>query len=167
MSQPPRAAPFYDDDDDIHDPAFATRRGWCCFCFPNLLGGKKHPGGGGAAFWQRIRPPTAVAESSPRWWRRGWKKVSGLSEVGDGRPRWKRLIRRFDIRKKKRRGGGYGKFHYDATSYALNFDDGPLDSGDYFYYDEDLHGRGFSDRYSLPPSAKCSMDFDHDLNFGS
>ncbi|CAN1195877.1 hypothetical protein LINPERPRIM_LOCUS32276 [Linum perenne] len=154
MSPPPRASPF--DEDDIHDTVFA-RQG-CCFCFSNLLRNKPHAGGDGgaagssAAFWQRIRP----AESPP-WWRTRWNQASGLSEVGDS-PRWKRLVRRFNVKRNRR---GSGDFHYDATSYALNFDDGPLG----YYSDEDLHGRGFTDRYSLPPSAKCSMDYDQDLNY--
>ncbi|CAI0455892.1 unnamed protein product [Linum tenue] len=146
-------------DDDIPDAAFARRR--CCFCFPNFLkkeptlGGSGGGGGGGSsgAFWRRIKPLDSSSPAAP-WWSKSWKKVRGLSEG----PRWKNLVRRFNGRKRQ----GYGKFNYDATSYALNFDEGPLANG--VDYDEDLLGRGFSDRFSLPPSAKSSMDFDNDAN---
>ncbi|CAI0418828.1 unnamed protein product, partial [Linum tenue] len=109
-------------------------KGGCCFCFPSFL--KKEPtlgggggGGGGSAgaFWRRIRPLDSSSPASP-WWSKSWKKVRGLSEG----PRWKNLVRRFNGRKRQ----GYEKFNYDATSYALNFDEGPVASGG--DYDEDI-----------------------------
>lgn len=158
-------SPIFADNDDISDSAFSKRR--CCFCIP-FLSAEPSPSGAGSVFWRRINPldsnsPTATAPNSSavsgnseRWWKRGWNKVREWSEIIAG-PKWKTLIRRINRRRDRQ---GYGKFHYDPLSYALNFDEGP---GQNSHYDEDLLGRGFSARYSLPPtSAKSSLDFDRD-----
>ncbi|KAJ9130274.1 hypothetical protein P3X46_034883 [Hevea brasiliensis] len=153
------ASPTYAND-DTHERAFAKRR--CCFWI-SFLSAEPSPSSG-SIFWQRINPldnnPTTATASTYNsvvkeepWWKRGWKKMRGWSEIIAG-PKWKTLIRRTS---KKRARQGYGKFHYDPLDYSLNFDEGP---GHDDHYDEDLLGRGFSSRYSLPPSCKSSMDFD-------
>ncbi|EEF44907.1 uncharacterized protein LOC8280547 [Ricinus communis] len=151
-------------NDDIHETAFAKRR--CCFCIPFL---NSQPSSfSGSVFWQRINPletsnpatPNATATTSApadAWWVRGWKRMREWSEIVAG-PKWKTLIRKISKRRKQN-GYGNAKFRYDPLSYALNFDEGPGQNG---HFDEDLVGRGFSSRYSLPPSCKTSLDFDRE-----
>jgi len=105
-------------------------------------------------WWQRVRS-NQVGED--RWWFRGLvalKKLREVSEIVAG-PRWKTFIRRFN---RSRSGGGSaagrhgGKFQYDPLSYALNFDEGPGQNGD-FDADEDYTlFRNFSSRYVSAPS---------------
>ncbi|XP_021595189.2 uncharacterized protein LOC110602070 [Manihot esculenta] len=152
------ASPIYANK-DIHEGAFFKRR--CCFWVPFLCPEPSI----GSAFWQRINPldnnlaagaAASASNSAVRedpWWKGGWRRMREWSEITAG-PKWKMLIRKIS---RKRARQGYGKFHYDPWDYALNFDDGPGQDG---HYDEDLIGRGFSSRYSLPPSCKCSMDFE-------
>ncbi|KAJ6701437.1 NHL DOMAIN PROTEIN [Salix koriyanagi] len=142
-SQTPDMSPSYDNSDDFHDLAFAKRR--CCWI--PCLATDPVPSSSGAAgpeFWQRIKPVDCTTNRES-WWFRGWMKIREWSELVAG-PRWKTLLRRFN----KKPGGGvqYGKFQYDPSSYALNFDQGSKRR----HADDDLFGRSFSSRYSLPPS---------------
>lgn len=74
-------------------------------------------------------------------------------------PRWKTFIRRFNRTGRRNNSPNY---HYDPLSYALNFDEGPGQSG-HFAEDEDYAVRNFSVRYaSVSASAKASMDFGKD-----
>ncbi|CAK7356002.1 unnamed protein product [Dovyalis caffra] len=139
----------YGNNDDIHDLAFAKRG--CCWIPFSTTDPTSSSGTVGSAFWQRIKPVDCTADQES-WWFREWMKIRDWSEQVAG-PKWKTFLRKFN----KKTGGGIqnGKFQYDPISYALNFDQGSRR-----YEDDDLLGRGFSSRYSLPPSCKSSMDFD-------
>ncbi|XP_007036163.2 PREDICTED: uncharacterized protein LOC18603868 [Theobroma cacao] len=121
----------------------------CCFCFP-CFSSRRTPTVG-LAFWERIR--TAQVQSSTSLWARSvraFRKVREWSEIVAG-PRWKTFIRRFN-RSKSGSGsvgdGRHGQFHYDPLSYALNFDEGPGQNGN-FEDDIDYGGfRAFSTRYA-------------------
>ncbi|CAN6578311.1 unnamed protein product [Malus baccata var. baccata] len=109
----------------------------CCFCFPSS--------------WSRMRTP----QNDDRWWSRGIRALHKLrewSEIVAG-PRWKTFIRRFNRSRSIGRGAvasNHGKFQYDPLSYALNFDEGPVDEDD-----EVVGLRNFSVRYaSFPQPAK-------------
>ncbi|OMP10657.1 hypothetical protein COLO4_04371 [Corchorus olitorius] len=142
-------------DEDIHDRKFSS--GGCCFWIPCRSAVS-------SIWWERIAADESAGSTntshSERWWTRGWKKVREWSELVAG-PKWKTFIRRF--KKNHRTGYGGTKFHYDAMSYALNFDEGPGQNG---HFDEDFMYRNFSSRYaSLPVSAKSSMDLGKDAPF--
>jgi hypothetical protein len=124
----------------------------CCFCFPCF--GSRRSSDVGLAWWQRVRSSQVREE---RWWFRGLvalKKLRELSEIVAG-PRWKTFIRRFN---RSRSGGGSSagrqgaKFQYDPLSYALNFDEGPGQNGDYDADDDYPLFRNFSSRYVSAPS---------------
>ncbi|XVF50294.1 hypothetical protein PTKIN_Ptkin04bG0084800 [Pterospermum kingtungense] len=133
----------------------------CGFCFP-CFGSRRTPTVG-IAFWERIR--TAQVHSDSSLWARSVKafqKVREWSEIVAG-PRWKTFIRRFN-RNKSGSGGGaggggrHGQFHYDPLSYALNFDEGLGQNGN--FEDESDYGgyRAFSTRYtSVTSSEKTTM----------
>ncbi|KAJ6695750.1 NHL DOMAIN PROTEIN [Salix koriyanagi] len=152
--QAPDVSPSsYGNNDDMHDLAFAKRG--CCW-IPFLTTDRPSSSSCiiGSDFWQRIKPVDCAANGES-WWFQGWMKIREWSELVAG-PKWKTFLRRFN----KKPGGGnppYGKFQYDPSSYALNFDEGAR-----LYEDNDLLGRGFSSRFSLPPSCKSSMDFDRE-----
>ncbi|MFS8025005.1 hypothetical protein Hanom_Chr16g01469951 [Helianthus anomalus] len=65
-------------------------------------------------------------------------------------PKWKTFIRRFNQRKSVTRQTS--KFQYDPFSYALNFDQGPLQNGDPESKNEYMIPN-FSSRYVRPPSV--------------
>ncbi|XP_031374031.1 uncharacterized protein LOC116188687 [Punica granatum] len=67
-------------------------------------------------------------------------KVARPGSGGLSSPKWKMFIRRFRFGSRKKRTA---KFHYDAKTYALNFDDG-VEREDGYYF-------SFSSRYAAPP----------------
>ncbi|XWS48146.1 hypothetical protein CRYUN_Cryun13aG0047900 [Craigia yunnanensis] len=131
----------------------------CCFCFP-CFSSRRSPTVG-IAFWERIR--TAHVQSDSSLWARSvraFQKVREWSEIVAG-PRWKTFIRRFNRNKSgigSGAGGRHGQFHYDPLSYALNFDEGPGQNGN-FEDDNDYGGyRAFSTRYaSFSVSEKTGL----------
>ncbi|CAN6585320.1 unnamed protein product [Malus baccata var. baccata] len=127
------------EDIDLESIGHGGSRSRCCFCIPSS--------------WSRMR----TSQNDDRWWSRGIKalyKLREWSEIVAG-PKWKTFIRRFN---RSRSGGGssgggggrHGKFQYDPLSYALNFDEGPVDE------DDEAGGfRDFSARFaSIPQPAK-------------
>ncbi|KAI4347004.1 hypothetical protein L6164_007857 [Bauhinia variegata] len=139
------------DNDDIQE-MFAKSR--CCF-WMSCLGSDSSPSSSHEfAWWERMR----TLDKNEQWWARGWMKIREWSEIVSG-PRWKTFIRRFH----RNRHPGYakqGSFQYDPLSYALNFDEGKGQNGN---FDEDYMFRDFSTRYAaIPASAKSSMDHGKD-----
>ncbi|KAI3759375.1 hypothetical protein L6452_07141 [Arctium lappa] len=123
-----------------------------CFCIPYR--------------WRKV-PSSEEEEDEIRpngttFWSRGiaaFKKIREWSEIIAG-PRWKTFIRRF--KHSKTFGTQSSKFQYDPLSYALNFDQGPLQNADPETENEYLI-RNFSSRYVLQPSTvpvtgKSSVD---------
>ncbi|XP_071712473.1 uncharacterized protein [Rutidosis leptorrhynchoides] len=112
-----------------------------CFCIPYK--------------WRKL--PTSEQdeeqhESNQTLWSRGIqaiKKIREWSEIVAG-PKWKTFIRRFNRGKTFARQSC--KYQYDPLSYALNFDQGPLQIGDSDMENEYLV-RKFSSRYALPVST--------------
>ncbi|XP_076895652.1 uncharacterized protein LOC143548337 [Bidens hawaiensis] len=106
------------------DLLFVERRR--CFCIPYR--------------WQKVHNP------SPSLWSRSidaFKKLREWSELIAG-PRWKTFIRRFN--RNKSSGRHSAKFQYDPLDYPLNFDQGPLETGDSEAENEYMV-RNFSSRY--------------------
>ncbi|XP_061365388.1 uncharacterized protein LOC133308720 [Gastrolobium bilobum] len=146
----------------------------CAFCFPCCFGSRRSASVG-FVWWERVRS-TSWSESQSqthqmtgsvgdRWWSPGFRvlmRVREWSEIAAG-PRWKTFIRRFN----RNRSGGYrqmGKYQYDPMSYALNFDEGPGQNGD--FEDDGYDGfRNFSVRYAStpPPSKSVSTDPGQDV----
>ncbi|KAJ6415475.1 hypothetical protein OIU84_004299 [Salix udensis] len=141
--QAPDVSPSsYGNNDDMHDLAFAKRG--CCW-IPFLTTDRPSSSSCiiGSDFWQRIKPVDCAANGES-WWFQGWMKIREWSELVAG-PKWKTFLRRFN----KKPGGGnppYGKFQYDPSSYALNFDEGAK-----LYEDDDLLGKGVFVQV-LPPT---------------
>lgn len=82
----------------------------------------------------------------PNWLDKGvtaLKKVREWSELVAG-PKWKTFIRRFNRTSAASRSKS-GRFQYDPMSYALNFDEGAVQDGQ---FDEDRVFRDFSSRYA-------------------
>ncbi|KAL8252128.1 hypothetical protein R6Q59_035821 [Mikania micrantha] len=128
---------------------FVDRR--CCFCIPYR--------------WQKVRSSSPEHNPTQTLWSRGidaLKKIREWSEIIAG-PRWKTFIRRFNRNKNSDRHSF--KFQYDPLDYALNFDEGPLENGDYETENEFLV-RNFSSRYAsrttVPIGSKTSIDFGKD-----
>lgn len=133
-------------NEDASEMLFAKRR--CCFCIP---------------YSDRSSPAVGLVGL----WTRGinsLKKLREWSEIVAG-PKWKTFIRRFNRNKSGLGGGGNNKsskFQYDPLSYALNFDEGPGQSGNLEEADDYLF-RNFSSRYAtVPAMAKGSMDLGKD-----
>ncbi|KAG8366863.1 hypothetical protein BUALT_Bualt16G0012200 [Buddleja alternifolia] len=97
--------------------------------------------------WERISTSEQEISDRRSWWRKGisaLKKVREWSELVAG-PKWKTFIRRFNKSAGRSRAG---KFQYDPFSYALNFDDGQGQNGQ---FDDDRIFRDFSSRYAAVP----------------
>ncbi|XVE54934.1 hypothetical protein DITRI_Ditri03aG0121400 [Diplodiscus trichospermus] len=128
----------------------------CCFFFP-CFSSRCTPTVG-LAFWERIRSAQIQSDSS-LWARsvRAFQKLREWSEIVAG-PRWKTFIRRFNRNKNGSggvAGGRRGRFQYDPLSYALNFDEGPGQSGN-FEDDTEYGFRAFSTRYASVPGSEKS-----------
>ncbi|CAA2974724.1 uncharacterized protein LOC111401682 [Olea europaea var. sylvestris] len=138
------------------DTLFQKNR--CCFSLPCL--GNSSPDGEGITWW-KIRTQNIGNISL---WIRGVtavKKIREWSELIAG-PRWKTFIRRFN---RNRSGNSKHVNHqYDPLSYAMNFDEGPGQSGNSEEEDGYYHmSRNFSSRYAaFPASSKTSRDLDKD-----
>ncbi|XP_076913372.1 uncharacterized protein LOC143571971 [Bidens hawaiensis] len=121
----------------------------CCFCIPYLT----------------HKPPSSSPDhnSHKSLWSRGLqtlKRIREWSEIVAG-PRWKTFIRRFKSSTFNRQNS---KFQYDPLAYALNFDEGALESGD-SEMENDLLVRNFSSRYAAPIGPKTTSD--HAIGFNS
>ncbi|KVI06347.1 uncharacterized protein LOC112510192 [Cynara cardunculus var. scolymus] len=140
-----------DAESNQHSSEILFRNPTYCFCIPYR--------------WRRV-PSSEEEEVEIRpngnLWSRGiaaFKKIREWSEIVAG-PRWKTFIRRF--KHSKTFGRQSSKFQYDPLSYALNFDQGPLQNADPETENEYLF-RNFSSRYVLQPSTipitgKTSVD---------
>ncbi|KAE9608495.1 hypothetical protein Lal_00015242 [Lupinus albus] len=138
----------------------------CTFCFPCCFSSRRSPSIN-FTWWERVRN-TSQSETHPvtgsagnRWWSRDFMKVREWSEIVAG-PRWKTFIRRFN----RNKSGGLrnnGKYQYDPLSYALNFDEGPGQNGD--FEDEGYEGfRNFGTRYAAAtPIKSVSTDAGQDV----
>ncbi|KAG8378956.1 hypothetical protein BUALT_Bualt07G0038400 [Buddleja alternifolia] len=147
------------------DQASHNRRRGCFFlpCFdrsPAAAGNSSPSATVGLTWWQKIRTAEIDGGNNSLWARgvRGLMKIREWSEIVAG-PRWKTFIRRFN---RNRSGGGGGNkhvnFQYDPLSYAMNFDEGPGQNGNFEEEGDDgYYSRNFSSRY-----AKGSMDLGKD-----
>ncbi|XP_022880453.1 uncharacterized protein LOC111397686 [Olea europaea var. sylvestris] len=127
-------------NDDFQEPAFSS--GICCSlwsipyfcCRPSDR----------AAVWERLQTAEKGRETAQvsSWWRKGIKAINKTREWSElvAGPKWKTFIRRFN-----KTGSKPGKFRYDPSSYALNFDDGLEQDGQ---LEEDKMYRNFSSRYA-------------------
>ncbi|KAI3765807.1 hypothetical protein L2E82_15851 [Cichorium intybus] len=134
----PRAAESNQHSPSSSETLFPNRN--CCFCMPYR--------------WRKVPSSEEEEEykSNGTLWSRGiaaLKKIREWSEIVAG-PRWKTFIRRLNHNKSF--GKQSSKFQYDPLSYALNFDQGPLQNGDPEAENEYMI-RNFSSRYALTPSA--------------
>lgn len=119
-------------NEDATEMLFVKRR--FCFCIP--YGSENSAAVGLRSLWS-----TGV---------NSLKKIREWSEIVAG-PKWKTFIRRFNRSKSS-------KYQYDPLSYALNFDEGPIQNGDPVEVDEYLT-RNFSSRYAtVPGMGRGSVD---------
>ncbi|KAJ9559669.1 hypothetical protein OSB04_004829 [Centaurea solstitialis] len=130
----------------------------CCFCIPYR--------------WQKVRSSSPDHhhhnhhnhQSDKTLWSRGidaLKKIREWSEIVAG-PRWKTFIRRFNRNNNRSFGGRQQSpknFQYDPLGYSLNFDEGPLQSGD-SEMENDYMIRNFSSRYASVPVGNKSTAID-------
>lgn len=144
--------------EDTSNPLSTNTR--CTFCFPCF--GSRRSSTVGLSWWERVRSPSSSETHPITAGRRWFMKVREWSELVAG-PRWKTFIRRFN----RNRSGGFrhaGKYQYDPLSYALNFDEGPSQHGD--FEDDAPDGfRNFSVRYAAapPPPKSVSTDLGQDV----
>nr|XP_043618053.1 uncharacterized protein LOC122589795 [Erigeron canadensis] len=123
---------------DANQQQYSPNRTYCC-CIPTR--------------WRKIPSSSdepSSHQSNPAFWSRGitaLKKLREWSEIVAG-PKWKTFIRRFNYNKHS----SYAKYQYDPQSYALNFDQDPLQTTDPETENEYLI-RNFSSRYVMPPSS--------------
>ncbi|CAI9763205.1 unnamed protein product [Fraxinus pennsylvanica] len=139
-------------NDDFQEPEFSS--GICCSLW-NISCFCCRPSDG-TVVWERLQTAEKGREraQASSWWRKGIKafnKTREWSEIVAG-PKWKTFIRRFN-----KTGSKHGKFQYDPSSYALNFDDG-LGQNDQL--EDDRMYRNFSSRYAaaIPVSGNADKD---------
>lgn len=141
-------------DDHLQEELAFANRGGCCSWFP-CFGSRPSD-----IVWERIASTPEEEETTS--WTREWlgkgmktfKKIREWSELVAG-PKWKTFIRRFN---KSRGFKSGGKYNYDPSSYALNFDDGPGQNG-LIVEDDDRIFRDFSSRYaSIPITVKSNVE---------
>ncbi|MCL7035982.1 hypothetical protein MKW94_010503 [Papaver nudicaule] len=146
--------------EELSDMVYGNNRG-CCFWIPCLSSSNRRSETDRLVWWDRDRDNRTPEshQGEDKWWKKGWSaimKVREWSEIIAG-PKWKTFIRRFN---KNGNNSKSGKFQYDPLSYALNFDEGPGQSGQ---LDDDHAYRDFSSRYAaIPMSTKSSMDLGKD-----
>lgn len=135
--------------DDFEETAFFRRRCCCEWTFP-CYGTPKTKN------WERIL--TSESEhhdggGDRSWWSDGvkaFKKVREWSELVAG-PKWKTFIRRFNKAPARPKSG---KFQYDPCSYALNFDQGLGQNGQ---FEDDGVFRDFPSRYAAIPAQNSLL----------
>lgn len=139
--------------DDLEQPAF-FRRGCCCFWTLPCYNSRK------SKDWERISTSENYEQHDgsvyQSWWGQGieaFKKVREWSELVAG-PKWKTFIRRFNKAPARAKSG---KFQYDPFSYALNFDQGPGQNGQ---FEDDGVFRDFPARYAAIPAVQSSLSKD-------
>lgn len=134
-----------DSNHDLPSPSSLITNRRYCFCIPYT--------------WHKVRTVYGSSDQQQTIWSRGvtaLKKLREWSEIVAG-PRWKTFIRRFNRNKSFKAN----QFQYDPLDYALNFDEGPLETGDLEVENEYMI-RNFSSRYALrtnvPMSSKTTLD---------
>ncbi|KAH6834412.1 hypothetical protein C2S53_004542 [Perilla frutescens var. hirtella] len=133
--------------EDFEEAAFFRRRCGCCvWTFPCYK----------TKNWERISTSENEQQHDGSGYRswcsdklNAFKKVREWSELAAG-PKWKTFIRRFNKAPARPKSG---KFQYDPCSYALNFDQGPGQNGQ---FEDDGVFRDFPSRYAAIP-AQCSL----------
>ncbi|XP_071686823.1 uncharacterized protein [Rutidosis leptorrhynchoides] len=123
-----------DSNHDLPSPSSSIINRRYCFCIPYT--------------WQKVRSSDYNYSEQKTIWSRGvtaLKKLREWSEIVAG-PRWKNFIRRFN--RNKSFGNKSSQFQYDPLGYALNFDEGPYETGDSDLENEYMI-RNFSSRYAL------------------
>ncbi|KAK6153037.1 hypothetical protein DH2020_012676 [Rehmannia glutinosa] len=134
-----------DSNDDVQETAFFSR-GCCSFWSFSCWKSEN---------WERISTSERETQecSSRSWWDKGinaLKKTREWSELVAG-PKWKTFIRRFNRTGARSKTG---KFQYDPFSYALNFDEGPGQNGQ---FEDDRIFRDFSSRYAAIPVQNSQL----------
>lgn len=139
---------YEDSNNDFEETAFYGRRLCCFWSFPCYRSRKSDE-------WERISTSEKEETDSsvPSWWSEGikaLKKAREWSELAAG-PKWKTFIRRFNKTTARSKSG---KFQYDPYSYALNFDEGVGQNGQ---FEDDRVHRDFSSRYAAIPVQNSQL----------